>query len=327
MLTSRQINILKVIIDDYIAKAVPVGSKTLKVTYKLPYSTATIRNEMAYLEEAGLLEKTHTSSGRIPSNEGYRYYVDYLIEEEDVDELFKSKLEDLFHNKKLELEDVVKEACNIIASMTNYTSIALGADNKEEVLAKIELLPVSNNSVVVVIVTQSGKAESKIFNVNSQVDIKAISNCVKVMDKMLVGTRLSEVIYSINDNVKKELSLYIEDYENFLDTFVNAFKKFTNEEVYISGKNNIINQPDFDNIDKIRLLINAMEDHDFFETLAKNIEGPSVTIGMDKGSIYLEDVTVVTTNYQVNEEDKGVIAIVGPKRMDYEKVINLLDYV
>ncbi|MEG0685737.1 MAG: DeoR family transcriptional regulator, partial [Erysipelotrichales bacterium] len=98
MLTSRQINILKVIIDDYIAKAVPVGSKTLKVTYKLPYSTATIRNEMAYLEEAGLLEKTHTSSGRIPSNEGYRYYVDYLIEEEDVDELFKSKLEDLFHN-------------------------------------------------------------------------------------------------------------------------------------------------------------------------------------------------------------------------------------
>ncbi|MDR1782203.1 MAG: heat-inducible transcription repressor HrcA, partial [Bacilli bacterium] len=164
MLTSRQIAILKAIIDDFILNATPIGSKTLQANYHLPYSSATIRNEMALLEEYGLLEKTHTSSGRVPSKAGYRYYVDNLTENK-YDKSIEDAINDLFNDKRLAISDAIKKSCDLISEMTNYTSIALGNDAQNEILNKIELLPLSANSLVIVIVTNSGKVESKIFNI------------------------------------------------------------------------------------------------------------------------------------------------------------------
>lgn len=327
MLTSRQIDILKVIISDFIDEAIPVGSKTLKSNHELPYSSATIRNEMAYLEEVGLLEKTHTSSGRIPSNQGYRYYVDYLLDESELDDVLIKRLEELFNNRKLEIEEVVKETCNLISSMTNYTSVALGADSKDEILARLELIPVSTNSVVVLIVTTSGKTESKIFSIDHHLDLEEILKCVKVMNKMLVGTKLCDIVARIEGDIKDELAKHVTDYEFIVDAFVNAFIKFSSDNIYVSGRNNIINQPDFNDIDKIRNIVNVMEDHDFFEELAKHIDGPAVMIGQESNKMQIDDVAIVTSNYDVNENERGVIAIIGPTRMDYDKMINLLDYV
>ncbi|MDL2211631.1 heat-inducible transcriptional repressor HrcA [Erysipelotrichaceae bacterium OttesenSCG-928-M19] len=326
MLTSRQIDILKVIIDDFINDAMPVGSKTLKANHELPYSSATIRNEMATLETLGLLEKTHTSSGRIPSNQGYRYYVDYLIDDQDIDAGLKEKLEELFNNRKLEIEEIVKQTCDLIASMTNYTSIALGAESKDEVLSKVEIIPVSTTSVVIVIVTSSGKVESKIFNIENDIDLNELKKCVNVLNKMLVGTKLGDVVKKIDDEIKDELGKHVSNYENLLDAFVNAFIKFASDHVYVGGRNNIINQPDFDDIEKIRSLVNVIEDYDFFETLAKNIDGNKVIIGHENEYFIDDDVTIVTSNYQVSDDEKGVIAIIGPTRMNYDKVIRLLDY-
>ncbi|MDF9866803.1 heat-inducible transcriptional repressor [Bacilli bacterium PM5-3] len=326
MLTPRQINILKVIINDFISDAIPVGSKTLKINHELPYSSATIRNEMATLEDLGLLEKTHTSSGRIPSNQGYRYYVDYLMDEHDIDEDLKEKLESLFNDKKLEIEEIVKETCDLIAKMTNYTSIALGAESREEILTKIEVIPMSDTSIVVIIVTNTGKVESKIFNINKDINLNELQKCVKVLNKMLVGTKLSEVVLKIDNEIKEELAKHVANYEYLLDAFVNAFIKFASDYVYVGGRANIINQPDFNDINKIRSLVSVMEDHDFFETLAKNIDGTSVMIGDENQKFSIDDVTIVTSNYNVSDEEKGVIAIIGPTRMDYDKVINLLDY-
>ncbi|WP_423364490.1 heat-inducible transcriptional repressor HrcA [Mycoplasma sp. P36-A1] len=327
MLTSRQIDILKVIISDFIDQATPVGSQKLKITHELPYSTATIRNEMATLEDMGLLKKTHTSSGRVPSNLGYRYYVDYLLDEHDIDETTKAKLEAVFNNRKLEIEEVVKQSTKLIADMTSYTSIALGSDVHEELLEKIQVVPISNESIVIVIVTKSGRVQSKIFNIDSELDVEDLQRCVELMNKLLAGQKMSEVITRVNADIKDLLGKHMISYEYLMDALKSALMKFSQEYIFVSGKNNIINQPDFDDINKIKSLINIMEDDFFFDYLVSSRAQPSVMIGKENDVFEVDDVTVVTTNYQLTETEKGVIAIIGPTRMDYDKVINLLDYV
>lgn len=327
MLTSRQIDILKVVISDFIDQATPVGSQKLKATHQLPYSTATIRNEMALLEDMGLLQKTHTSSGRIPSNLGYRYYVDYLVDEHDLDESTKDRIEAIFNNRKLAIDEIVKEATNLIADMTNYTSIALGGDSHDEILEKLQVVPVSNESIVIVVVTRSGKVQSKMFNIDKDLDLNDLQKCVDLMNKMLSGQSLSNVVEKINNDIKHVLGKHMISYEYLIDALISALMKFSKDYVYVSGKTNIINQPDFDDINKIRNLINIMDDDYFFEALFNSAQNSSVKIGQENDVIEVDDVTVVTTNYQLSENEKGVIAIIGPTRMDYDKVINLLDYV
>lgn len=326
MLTSRQIDILKVIINDFITNANPVGSKTLQKNYELPYSSATIRNEMATLEELGLLVKPHTSAGRVPSNQGYRYYVDYLLDNNEIDQELVNKLENLFNDHKLEIEDVVRETCNLIAAMTNYTSVAFGSDAKDEILKKIEIIPISNNSAVMMIVTQSEKVESKIFNIEDGISLEEISKCVKVLNILLAGTKLGDVVARIDTDIKAELALHVSNYESVLNAFVNAFIKFASDYVYVGGRNNIVNQPDFNDIEKLRSLVNIIDDHNFFDELAKKIDGTSVVIGNENDIFTIDDVAIISSNYIVSQEEKGVIAIIGPTRMDYDKVIHLLDY-
>lgn len=326
MLTSRQIDILRVVISDFIDQATPVGSVKLKDQHQLPYSTATIRNEMAYLEEIGLLTKPHTSAGRVPSNLGYRYYVDYLVNDDAVDQSMKEKIEEIFNNRKLAIDDIVREATNLVAEMTNYTSIALGNEN-EEILNKVQVVPLSSNSIVMMVVTQSGKVESKIFNVEEELDISDLLQCVDTMNKILAGHRLSEIEHLVEHDFADKLGNYLVTYEYLVDALIAAVMKFSHDYIYVSGKNNIINQPDFNDINKVRNLINIMENDQFFQYLLEAGTNPSVKIGDENEIIEVDDVSIVTSNYQISETEKGVIAIVGPTRMDYDKVITLLDYV
>lgn len=326
MLTSRQISILKVIIDDFISNATPIGSKTLKNVYKLPYSTATIRNEMALLEDLGLIEKMHTSSGRRPSEEGYRFYVDYLLEEDEIDDFLKEKIEEIFNNRKLEIQDVIKETCNLIASVTNYTSIALGSESKDETLTSIKMVPVSNTSAVFLLVTSSGKVESKIFNTKETTNFSDMEKFINILNKMLVGVKLSDVVEKIENNIKVELAKYLLDYEELLDAFKNAFVKFASDYVYIGGRTNIINQPDFNDVGKIKTLVNVIENNDFFDILSNEIDGIRVSIGTESKIVETEGVSVVSSNFKMDETEHGVLAIIGPTRMNYDKVIKILEY-
>ncbi|MDR3214769.1 MAG: heat-inducible transcriptional repressor HrcA [Bacilli bacterium] len=326
MLTSRQIAILKAIIDDFISNAIPIGSKTLQTNYQLPYSSATIRNEMASLEEMGLLVKTHTSSGRIPSSKGYRYYVDYFIDDNYGEEIEK-EIEQLFENKKLGINDVIKESCDLISQMTNYTSIALGSDATDEILVKMELLPLASNSLVIVIVTNTGKVESKIFNIEKEIALTDLQKCSLIINQLLIGHKLSEINNLIETKVKVILAQELANYEELLSAFFNAFIKFTSENIYVSGRNNVINLSDFNDIDKIRGLLNIMDNHDFFEMLSKNSNELTVKIGNENEIITSDDISIVTSKYQVNENETGVIAIIGPTRMDYNRVIHLVNYV
>lgn len=324
MLTSRQIVILKAIIDDFILNATPVGSKTLQANYHLPYSSATIRNEMAYLEEYGLLEKTHTSSGRIPSKAGYRYYVDNLTDNEN-DKGIEDAITKLFNDKRLAISDVIKKSCDLISEMTSYTSVALGNDAREEILKKIDVLPLSPNSLVIVIVTKSGRVESKIFNIEHGIDLDYLQKCSYVINSILVGNKLSNINEIIETRVRQMLQGELANYEELIDAFLKAFMKFTSDNIYVSGKNNMITLPDFDDIEKIRYFLKIIEDHDFFTMLA-NSDDFSVKIGSENEIVSSDNISVITSKYKVDDET-GVIAIIGPTRMDYNKVIHLVNFV
>lgn len=326
MLSKRQIELLKVIIDDFVENATPVASKSLQATYQLPYSSATIRTEMAYLEEVGLLEKTHTSSGRVPSNQGYRYYVDYLVDKHDVDEQVKLQLNELFNNRRYELDEVIKKSCELISDMTNYTSVALDYEN-EETLQKIQFVPINETSAIVIMVTQNGRVENKMFNVESGINLEEVVKCVDLMNEMLIGTKLDQLVDRLTNEIKPILADYVLSYEYLFEAFINAFMNFSKERMYVSGKNNVINEPEFNDVNKVRQLVSIMEDNRLFKQLVSNNDELGITIGNENEIVLIDDLSVITKQYHISDSEKGVIAIIGPTRMHYDKVINLLEYV
>lgn len=170
MINKRQIELLKLIVEEYIKTARPIGSKA--ICEKLNCSSATIRNEMSFLEELGLLEKTHTSSGRIPSEKGYRYYVDNIMKPKELTGEDVLKLQTVFHNKSLVLNDAVLKSMEIISDLTNYTSIVLGTSSKENRISKVEVVPIDEFNMVTIIITDKGHVEHKNIQIEEKISMK-----------------------------------------------------------------------------------------------------------------------------------------------------------
>ena len=185
MLTKRQELILKAIVEEFINTAEPIGSKTLVELYGLNYSSATIRNEMNFLENAGYLEKTHTSSGRVPSTNGYRYYVEHLLNA-NLDDKEKYQLQSVF-NEDIPFEDIIQKSCDILSNMTNLTSLVLGPDSNKQCLSHIRLFPLDEKSAVAVIITDNGHTENKTFHFDEDVSLEDIQNCTAILNDRLVA--------------------------------------------------------------------------------------------------------------------------------------------
>ena len=192
-ITQRQKIIFKTIVEEFTRCAEPVGSKTLMELLDFPVSSATIRNEMATLEKLGLLEKTHTSSGRIPSQKGYRYYVEHLMEA-DLDASTKNALQQVFSERHYSLEEVVQKSCDILSHMTNLTSVVLGPDSRHQTLQHVQLIPINNQSAVAIIVTDQGHTENKVFQFGTDVSMQDIQNCTDLLNDQLVGTPIEDVV-------------------------------------------------------------------------------------------------------------------------------------
>ncbi len=322
MLTERQNKILKLIVERYIKDAKPVGSKIL--SNKLKCSSATIRNEMATLENRGLLEKTHTSSGRIPNEEGYRYYVDNLMELKKMNAEDMLKLQIVFHNQQLALSDTIIKSLQVISDMTNYTTLVLGTTSHENLLKQIEVVPIDDKSIVVIIVTDHSHVEHKTMNLQD-VSMEDIKKTVGLINNLIVGTPIDEVSQKLEYEIKPIIGQYVKQHEQIYNAFYHVFNDFTSQDVNIVGRNKILEQPEFcSNVDKIKKVYNKLEDK---ETL-KNIEADgenNIKIYIGDESNIDSDVTVIKTRFKSGNEE-GTLAIVGPKRMDYERVVNMLEY-
>ncbi len=322
MLTERQSQILKLIITEYIQSARPVGSNL--ICKELNCSSATVRNEMASLEELGLLEKTHTSSGRVPSEKGYRYYVDHLMKPKELNGEDMLKLQIIFNNHQLELTDCLSESLKLISDMTNYTSIVLGGASHDNKLKEINVIPIDTDNLIVIVVTDTGHVENKKVTLKN-VSLEEIKKTVNLINDLIVGTPIDEVSSKLEFEIKPIIGRYVKEHEMVYNTFYQVFKDFSSKNINVVGKNNILKQPEFNNIEKIRDIFGKLDNN---EEMINNIteENNDIKIYIGKENKLDEEVTVIKTKYHTKDQE-GTIAIVGPKRMDYDRVVTLLEFI
>lgn len=321
MLSKRQKEILKMIVEEYIKTAKPVSSSHICKNIKC--SSATVRNEMVYLEERGLLEKDHFASGRTPSEEGYKYYVDNLMEPRNMTGEDMLKLQTIFKNNSLALSDTIKKSIEIVSEITNYTSIVLGSKADENKLKKVEAVPLDENKVLTMVITDKGIVEHKNLFLPNYISLEEVTKTVELINKLVVGTPINEVSEKLEYEVKPIIGKYVKQHEILYNAFYDAFNEFSNTtDVHFVGKNNFLKQPEFSNIDKVKEILSKFDDVNNI----KEEENNGINIYVGKESEISDDVSVVKTKYNYNGEE-GTIAIVGPKRMEYDRVVSLLDYI
>lgn len=321
MLTQRQNEILKIIVLEYIKLAKPVSSNLICDTLKC--SSATVRSEMAALEEYGLLEKTHTSSGRIPSEEGYRYYVDNLMELKKMSAEDMLKLQIIFHNNQLEVSDCLKKSLEIVSELTNYTSIKLGVTSHQNILKEFNVVPLDDKNMIAIVITDKGHVEHKNINIGN-IDIDDVKKTVNLINNMIIGTPIDEVSTKLEYEVKPVIGKYVKEHERLYNVFYDVFNNFTNKNIDIVGKKNILNQPEFNNIDKVKRILEKLDDDNIVDLVEENDNDIKIYIGKENNLD--DDMTVIKTKYKTPLEE-GTIAIVGPKRMEYDRVVAFLDYI
>ena len=322
MLTERQNKILKMIVERYIKEPIPVGSKS--ISKALNCSSATVRNEMAVLEDANLLEKTHTSSGRVPSEAGYRYYVDNLMELKQMNAEDMLKLQRVFKNQQLALSDVISKSLQVISDITNYTTIILGRNSHENLLKQIEVVPIDDISIIVIIVTDKGHVEHKNIKLYD-VQLSEVKKTVGLINNLIAGTPIDEVSNKLEFEIKPIIANYVKQHEQLYNAFYHVFNDFTNHEVSIVGRNKILEQPEFSsNIEKIKTVFNKLESSDLLTGIEEDDDN-NIKVYIGNENNIDSDVTVIKTKFKQGDEE-GTIAIVGPKRMEYDRVVGLLEY-
>ncbi|GGB28974.1 heat-inducible transcriptional repressor HrcA [Virgibacillus dakarensis] len=325
MLTERQILILQVIIDDFIQTAQPVGSRAISKKADIPYSSATIRNVMADLEEMGFLEKTHSSSGRVPSEKGYRFYVDHLlspqITQEDV-----NLIRHVIHDGFFEFEQIVQKSAEVLSDLTNYTSIILGPEIFETKLKQIQIVTLTPQTAVAILITNTGHVEHRSFSIPKEIDPADLEKMVNILNDRLYGVPIVRLSEKLNSEVMELLKVYVNDFEKSYDYVKAAFFNEHPVKLYIGGKTNMLLQPEFKDIEKVRSFYTMIEKEEEIANLLKaKTDGIKVSIGHENKVEAIKDLSLITATYHLSDEQMGTIALIGPTRMEYKKVITLLN--
>lgn len=326
MINERQKKLLKMIVEEYIKTAKPVGSKSL--CKELKCSSATVRKEMSYLEELELLEKTHTSSGRVPSERGYRYYVDNIMKPKELSGEDVLKLQTIFNNKSLVLSDAILRSMEIVSDLTNYTAVVLGKSSSENRISKVEVIPLEDDSnLVAIIITDKGHVEHKNIKIEEKISLVEIKQTVDLINKFIVGTPIDEVSMKLEIEVKPKIADSIKQQRAIFDALYNVFNDFKEEtDVKVNKPSNILNQPEFNDTEKIRNILNKFEDKEFIRNISKKDDGKDINIYIGSESDFDNDVAIIKTNYSIDGEE-GTIALIGPKRMEYDRVTTLLNFI
>ncbi len=325
MLTPRRVEIFKAIVEEYIHTAEPVGSKALQQKYRLPYSSATIRNDMMALEEMGYLEKVHTSSGRIPSTTGYRFYCENLLENTALDKKMQVAIREAFDTTNLNVEEAIHLSCQVLSEMTNMTAGAIGPDAKNQHLAHVKLFPIDERNAVCVFITDTGHSETKTFHFDEDVLLQDIESCTEILNSHLKGVSIADLPEEM-ENLRPQFSRMVKRHEALFAAFVKAFVNFANENVYFSGRNRMLYQPEFEDIDKLKRLMEMLEDSEGWRAIESGETAVALRTGRKSELTWVDDVAIVSTKFRINDMDSGQLMVVGPSRMNYDRVISMLEY-
>ena len=324
MKMTRSDTILKYIVEYFIKNAQPVGSHTLIDEYHLPYSSATIRNEMFALEKMGYIEKPHTSAGRVPSSKGYKYYCENL-RDKSVDEDLKQSLQAVLDSKIKSVEEVIKASCEIISHMTSLVSVVMGPDEKLETLASVQLIKISDNTLTAIFVTDKGYVENKTFIVPNTINSEEVVKCVEILNARLKGTPIRDLVEKV-EALKPVLNDYVISHDLIYQALLETFLRFAGDRLSLYGRDELFNQPEFKNdAQKLEKVFKLLNDKSVFKSLDEEAKEEKVVLKI--GDIEDNpDVSMVTTKFKVGDNEESTITLLGPTRMDYDKALSALEY-
>ena len=335
MLDDRKKKILQAIVEEYIGSAEPVSSKTLVDDYDLNFSSATIRNEMAELEKIGYLDKPHTSSGRVPSAEGYRYYVNELISNNNISlkeiKYIKAQLE----TKINQIEDLTKITTSTISEITHYTSVGIAPRMENQEIKEIKFVLLGNNVLMAIIYTMQGLIKETIIRFDEEINEKQVELLTSMFNTKLAGKPLTEIAVPFEEYLFDQM----ENIVQVVKSIVEQLKRVLEEDslVFMEGTDKSFELPELQKIDTAKNFINLLDlakNNKMMKSLQEkneiseiNDEDINVYIGDDSDDNEYKDFSIVTLKNEVEGEDLGTIAVIGPKRMDYSKVISAMKYV
>ena len=323
----RKAIILKAIIKNYMETGEPVGSRTISKLPELNLSSATIRNEMSDLEEMGYILQPHTSAGRIPSDKGYRFYVDEMLREKEIE---TEEFKDLMFKKVDRLETVLKQLAKVIARDTNYAAMISGPTIHSNKVKFLQLSKIDKVKLLLVTVAEGNIINNKIIDIESEISEAELLNLNLLINTSLNGLTVEEINLSIMNKLRTDAGVYGDIVDKVLREVAAVFESATdNLEIYTSGTTNIFKYPEISDREKASQLVNAFEEKDKLKAILAEVneddkEGIRVYIGNEVPISDMRDLSVVTANYEIGEGLRGSIGIVGPKRMDYEKVLKTI---
>ena len=322
---ARKFRILQAIIDDYILTAIPVGSRTISKKYEMGLSSATIRNEMSDLEELGYLDQPHVSAGRIPSAKAYRLYVDELLRSGKINAADPASVRSHFSDRAGQMEDVISQAAQLLSSMTHYTALVMTPKGVEMRIRRIQLVPVSSTSALVVIVTDSGIMRDAVIRVGSDLDADALYTISSMLTERLAGHSLSEAQGILAEAIGT-LDVKRQVVAGVTELIAEVESQHSVGKLALGGASNILNFPEYSDVEKARSLLSLLETKD---TLLKLLEEHqqmafTVRIGPETGVPELKDCSLVTATYFLGDQTRGTIGVIGPTRMQYSRVLSVL---
>ena len=327
-LDGRKIIILKAIIKTYLETGEPVGSRTISKYTDLNLSSATIRNEMSDLEEMGYIMQPHTSAGRIPSDKGYRFYVNTILQEKE-DEF--TEIKDLMIKRVDRVESMLKQVAKLLAQNTNYAAMISAPQYHHNKLKFIQLSKVDEGKLLVVIVVEGNIIKNTIIPIRSELSDEGILNLNILLNNALNGLSIEEINLEVISRLKTQAGTHSEVVDRVLSEVAAAIRADDEDlQIYTSGATNIFKYPELSDGEKASQLIGALEQKELLQELVDDVNssesssGIQVYIGDEAPVQTMKDCSIVTANYELGEGLRGTIGIIGPKRMDYEKVLNTL---
>lgn len=327
LLDERKKQVLQAVIEEYISTAEPVSSGTIVEKYDLGFSSATIRNDMAELEHEGYLEKPHTSAGRIPSVKGYRFYVDELLNDENISleeiQYIKSQLE----TKVNEIEDLTKITTNTISDITHYATVAIGPNSSNNLIKDIKFVLLGERMLMAVILTENGAIKETIIKYDEDISQNQVEGLNFTFNNKLRGKPLEKIDKPMEEYILSTMS----DQVNVIKPIIQQMNKAIedSDKIYLKGANNVFDFPEFKKIDTARNFLSILNTkEEMLEVLNSGVaKDINVYIGEENEKEDLKDLSIITFKHRIGDKDLGTIGIIGPKRMNYSKVISIMKYI
>lgn len=325
----RKQQILLAIIKDYVSTAEPVGSRTISRKYKLGVSPATIRNEMADLEEMGYIEQPHTSAGRIPSHTGYRYYVDCLMEREQLSEEEEVTIRHGYQNKVREVGEVLNRTGRMLAHMTNYTALVQTPQYDKGAYKHIQLVLMAPTQAILIVVMDTGGVHHQMMSIPESMTQQDLDQISSVLNAKLQGRNMDSIRLSLIKDIYFELSKHRNILDLALELMQERITTVQEDKIYLEGVFNILNQPEFHNVDRVKILLSLLEQEEMLKNLLVSPKdtrgGITIKIGHENTQQEMKNCSMITATYQVGDQILGAIGVLGPTRMDYARVVTVVD--